>query len=98
MLVQFWNDNVKTVFFSEAVSTSGVLVDVTETSATGLAQGKQITDWSVEDVGQWTEQIGLGQYAENFRTNAIDGTELLTLQDSSLQSALKISKLRQKLL
>ena len=47
--------------------------------------------WSVDDVCKWATEIGMGQYAENFRANAIDGTELLTLKDPSLKSALGIS-------
>ncbi|CAH1775586.1 unnamed protein product [Owenia fusiformis] len=54
---------------------------------------KDFTKWKVEDVCKWLAEIGLTQYQENFKKNAIDGTELKTLNDTTLNSALGIGAL-----
>ncbi|XP_064644227.1 WD repeat, SAM and U-box domain-containing protein 1-like isoform X2 [Lineus longissimus] len=61
---------------------------------------KPYKEWSIDDVCSWIGQIGLSQYEENFRTHAIDGTELLTLSHETLEKDLKIVALghRNKLL
>ena len=46
--------------------------------------------WTISDVGQWLTQIGLAQYIDVFRDNAIDGTELFALNDEMLERSLKV--------
>lgn len=45
---------------------------------------KPMDSWSAEEVGDWLEQIDLGQYRDNFVSNAIDGTELCNMNDKML--------------
>lgn len=40
---------------------------------------KPMDSWSTEEVGDWLGQIDLGQYRDNFVSNAIDGTELCNM-------------------
>ncbi|XP_047136345.1 uncharacterized protein LOC100211223 isoform X2 [Hydra vulgaris] len=49
--------------------------------------------WTVEDVCTWLRSIALDDYVEVFTTNAIDGTELMCLNDDSLSNSLNISPL-----
>ena len=49
--------------------------------------------WTTEDVANWLVQIGLQQYREIFRLNAIDGIELLNLNDAMLAGALAIGEI-----
>ncbi len=44
-----------------------------------------VTDWGVEEVGQWLDSIGLPEYKENFMTNDIRGRELLHLGRQDLK-------------
>ena len=48
--------------------------------------------WSVDDVCRFLADIGLSQYSETFRANAIDGVELLALNDDTLKNALKVGE------
>lgn len=45
---------------------------------------KPMDSWSAEEVGDWLGQIDLGQYRDNFVSNAIDGTELCNMNDKML--------------
>lgn len=45
---------------------------------------KSMDSWSAEEVGDWLGQIDLGQYRDNFVSNAIDGTELCNMNDKML--------------
>ena len=64
-----------------------------ETEATTSSQrGKPVDQWDINDVAKWVRELGLGQYEERFRDNAIDGTELMTLQQDTLERSLGISK------
>lgn len=45
---------------------------------------KSMDSWSAEEVGDWLGQIDLGQYRDNFVSNAIDGTELCNINDKML--------------
>ncbi|XP_076437330.1 WD repeat, SAM and U-box domain-containing protein 1-like [Babylonia areolata] len=56
--------------------------------------------WAVEDVAQWLDTLGLQQYVDSFRRNAIDGTELLALTDKDLEMCLGVAALghRRKIL
>ncbi|XP_053204626.1 WD repeat, SAM and U-box domain-containing protein 1-like isoform X2 [Panonychus citri] len=52
-----------------------------------------VSRWSVEQVNQWLETLNLSQYSEVFKTNEIDGTELLHLSHDVLLTMLKITTL-----
>ena len=58
--------------------------------APGLPVPHPMQGWKVEEVLQWLGTLGLDQYQESFRTNAIDGTELLTLTAADLERSLGI--------
>ncbi|XP_057293961.1 WD repeat, SAM and U-box domain-containing protein 1-like [Hydractinia symbiolongicarpus] len=58
-----------------------------------IKQQKLLRTWSIEDVCSWLHNIGLEQYVEIFRTNAIDGTELLQITDDMLMTGLGIGPL-----
>lgn len=49
-------------------------------------------DWSEEDVSKWLRAQGLEDLVDIFRTNNIDGKELLHLTKESLAGDLKIGK------
>ncbi|XP_076456029.1 LOW QUALITY PROTEIN: WD repeat, SAM and U-box domain-containing protein 1-like [Babylonia areolata] len=49
--------------------------------------------WTVEDVVQWLGVLGLSKYQDSFRQNAIDGVELLALNDSDLSATLGVAAL-----
>ena len=55
-------------------------------------QGHPVMCWSISDVSQWLTQLGLAQYIEVFRDNAIDGTELFALTDDTLERSLKVGE------
>lgn len=59
-----------------------------------------VSDWSEEDVSLWLVEEGLDGLVDTFRTNNIDGTELLNLTKETLASELHIESvgLRSKLL
>ncbi|XP_059179125.1 WD repeat, SAM and U-box domain-containing protein 1-like [Physella acuta] len=42
--------------------------------------------WSVDDVCQWLGSLGLSEYEDKFRTNAIDGKELLAVSAADLET------------
>ncbi|XP_015789991.1 WD repeat, SAM and U-box domain-containing protein 1 isoform X2 [Tetranychus urticae] len=52
-----------------------------------------VSRWSVEQVAQWLETLGLPQYTDIFIQNEIDGTELLHLSHDMLLTMLKITTL-----
>lgn len=51
-----------------------------------------IEDWSEEDVSKWLRAQGLEDLVDIFRTNNIDGKELLHLTKESLAGDMKIGK------
>lgn len=55
-------------------------------------QRKLLIKWTLEEVCSWLESIGLKQYEESFRNNAIDGAELFNLTMEILVDDLKIGK------
>ncbi|KAJ0056384.1 hypothetical protein NL108_006904, partial [Boleophthalmus pectinirostris] len=59
-----------------------------------------VSDWSEEDVSLWLGEEGLEGLVETFKSNNIDGTELLSLTKETLSSELHIESvgLRSKLL
>ena len=46
--------------------------------------------WDVNEVCTWLSDLGLGQYAEIFRTNDIDGVELSNVDNKVLAEDLSI--------
>lgn len=46
--------------------------------------------WTVEEVAQWLDTLGLSQYTKMFQTHAIDGTELFSLTTTDLEQTLGI--------
>lgn len=51
-----------------------------------------VENWSEEEVSAWLCAQGLKDLVECFKTNNIDGKELLSLTKESLTSDLKIGK------
>ncbi|KAL8612934.1 hypothetical protein ACOMHN_001017 [Nucella lapillus] len=72
----------------------------TSQASSSTASTKPCSQWSAEDVAKWLDTLGLGQHGDNFRSNSIDGTELLALTDEDLQSCLGVAALghRRKIL
>lgn len=52
-----------------------------------------LTSWTVEDVGQWLTEHGLGQFVEVFQENLVDGECLMSLDNTLLKEDLKITAL-----
>jgi hypothetical protein len=61
-------------------------------SERGMKPGSPVGGWTVDDVTQWLKKIGLQDYEQTFRDNAIDGTELLTLDTQTISEDLGISE------
>lgn len=61
---------------------------------------KPLPTWKPEDVADWLKDIGLGQYADTFKENHIDGEELQNLTNETLSQDLSVKALghRQKIL
>lgn len=51
---------------------------------------KPVNRWTVDDVCCWIGHIGYSEYEDNFRQNVIDGSELLALDQSTLENSLGI--------
>ncbi|KAL5018254.1 hypothetical protein ScPMuIL_003976 [Solemya velum] len=69
------------------------LIDASaEVNDTVLTRVKPLDTWSVDDVCQWLEELGLDQYTPNFRDNEIDGTELLTLKQETLEHSIGVGE------
>ncbi|XP_064612039.1 WD repeat, SAM and U-box domain-containing protein 1-like [Liolophura sinensis] len=83
--VMVWRVTTETDLSDAA--TDGNLVDLSEEV---VFEKTPMERWSVEEVGVWLEHIGLPQYKETMSSNAIDGTELLTLTHSTLEKPLGI--------
>ncbi|RXG73486.1 WD repeat, SAM and U-box domain-containing protein 1 [Armadillidium vulgare] len=49
-----------------------------------------IWEWSVEDVVNWLESVGLQKYVETFQLHNIDGTTLVQLTEEDLKQELNI--------
>ena len=63
-----------------------------------MNSGKQLKHWSVADVEDWLDLLGLSKYQETFskrfltlETKEIDGRSLKEIDDEYLQFALNIS-------
>jgi hypothetical protein len=72
-----------------------ILVDLAPQDKNETASPTSVTahTWSVDDVCRWLQEIGLPQYQEVFRANAIDGQELMTLTQDSLERHIGIAAL-----
>eukprot|EP01006_Ploeotia_vitrea_P054468 TRINITY_DN67889_c5_g1_i1.p1 TRINITY_DN67889_c5_g1~~TRINITY_DN67889_c5_g1_i1.p1 ORF type:complete len:566 (-),score=95.70 TRINITY_DN67889_c5_g1_i1:211-1908(-) len=57
-----------------------------------LAVGK----WSVEEVGDWVREKGLGDYSRNFVNNGVDGRSLLNITKLDLKEELHITILQDR--
>ena len=55
-------------------------------------QAKKLVAWSADDVCLWLTTLGLDQYCEAFKQNAIDGTELSVVTAETLATDLGIGK------
>ena len=44
-----------------------------------------VLEWSMEEVGQWLDSLGLAEYQEHFMSHEIQGQELLTLGRQDLK-------------
>jgi SAM domain (Sterile alpha motif) len=68
-------------------------------SASGAGRVRQrqrampVAQWRAAEVGQWIEDIGMGQYKKHFVHNAVGGPLLLSLDLESMRTELKISPL-----
>ncbi|XP_062519691.1 WD repeat, SAM and U-box domain-containing protein 1-like isoform X2 [Corticium candelabrum] len=62
-------------------------------SERGIKPKCPLGGWSVDDVGEWLRKIGLREFEQTFRDNAIDGTELLGLDAQMLADDLGITAL-----
>ncbi len=51
-----------------------------------------LSDWSVDEVCKWLENLELQQYCDVFKENQIDGKELQALDSKNLTTDLGISK------
>jgi hypothetical protein len=70
------------------------LIDTTTSPCDGAGAGvKPLSQWSTEDVVLWLEELGMSQYVESFRRHAIDGEELQTLTQDTMNDALQIGKI-----
>ena len=57
---------------------------------------KPISEWSVEEVGQWLVAIGLGAKVDVFASNAVSGDMLLELEEEDLKGDLTLTSLQIK--
>ncbi|XP_041452510.1 SH3 and multiple ankyrin repeat domains protein 3-like isoform X4 [Lytechinus variegatus] len=59
-------------------------------------RAKSVSEWSVEDVGNWLEELNLGEYKDSFSDNAISGDHLTSLGKDDL-SELGVKRLGHRL-
>lgn len=52
-----------------------------------------IEEWTIEDVGQWVEDLGFGKMRKCFVENYISGLELIELTNAELKDDLGVSAL-----
>ena len=57
---------------------------------------KMAANWDVDQVCQWLEREGFGQYDVKFRSNAVDGATLLDISANDLKVELEIPILRDR--
>lgn len=66
--------------------------DVLDMDGQSYLSPKPVASWTVDDVCNWLVTISMSQYTDNFKSNDIDGTELISLSNDMLVS-LKIDAL-----
>ena len=66
------------MFFSETIITHNINVPQPLTT-------KNFVDWSITDVCDWLEHLGLSQYKETFTENDIEGKHLPDLSKDELK-------------
>lgn len=65
-----------------------------------LRMSKEVGQWTVDEVCEWLVRVGLGDHAEAFRANEVDGECLRSLNNDMLKNDLNIAALgnRQRIL
>ena len=81
---------VKVFFVAETVPTTDNVIPQKADPDKGARTS--VSGWSIQEVCDWLAALGLAQYGPAFIQNAIDGTELLTLSDETLKTALNVCK------
>lgn len=76
-----------------AAGLSGFEEPVKQTQQPSAPSFVSVEKWGVEDVCAWVTSLGLQQYQEVFRQQAIDGTELLALTAKDLEESMGIGEL-----
>lgn len=66
------------------------LTELDDETKNELFNKKFPTEWNCDDVCLWLSSIGLDQYVNTFKSNEIDGIELLHLTNDALLMNLKI--------
>lgn len=51
---------------------------------------RRVSDWSVKEVGEWLQQLDMGQYRVSFESLRIDGSLLLETNEQDLATDLKV--------
>lgn len=51
---------------------------------------RRVGDWSVKEVGEWLQQLDMGQYRVSFEALRIDGSLLLEINEQDLETDLKV--------
>lgn len=104
--VMIWKLQSEQQIFNDLENEEGLHVSLTDGEKADEMPSKP-ENWTVDNVCQWINEIGLGQYEDIFRKHDIDGQELLTLNQDSLKNAIgvdsfghrnKILRCRMKLL
>ena len=69
-------------------------------SAPQLLPRQEVRQWTINDVAEWLVRVGLGEHAETFRANKVDGECLQSLNNDLLKNDLNIAALgnRQRIL
>ena len=62
----------------------------TQQEAVTVAEDRPVESWTVEEVAQWLDTLGLSRYQDSFTVNAIDGRELLALTSAQLEASLGV--------
>jgi len=62
-------------------------------SAAGTLLGKDVSEWSIEEVSDWLKHLGLNEYIEIFKQNHINGSVLFELKEKDLKDEFKITSI-----
>ncbi|XP_046563598.1 WD repeat, SAM and U-box domain-containing protein 1-like [Haliotis rubra] len=92
--------NDKTVMVWKLTDTSSIMAGlsgfeepVKQTQPSTASNFVPMEKWGVEEVCAWITSLGLQQYQEVFRQQAIDGTELLALTAKDLEESMGVAAL-----